>query len=181
MLEIEIPEIEMFNEDTSEFFYIKGTTLQLEHSLISISKWESKWKKPFMVKEPPKTTEETVDYIRCMTINKRVDPNVYLAIAPDQMLEVNKYIEDAMTATTFNDMNDGPPSREIITSELVYYWMFKCGIPMECEKWHINRLITLIRVFGVKDAPKKKMSKAQIMARNRELNEQRRAKYNTKG
>lgn len=180
MLEIEVKGAEMFNEETSEFFHTKGATLQLEHSLISISKWESKWKKPFMVSNPPKTTEETLDYIRCMTINKKVDPDVYLGISPEQMTQINNYIEDSMTATTFNETSGGH-SREIVTAELVYYWMMKCGIPMECEKWHINRLITLIRVFGVKDAPKKKMSKAEIMARNKELNDQRRAKYNTKG
>lgn len=181
MLEIEVSDIEMFDEEKSEFFNIKGVTLQLEHSLISISKWESKWKKPFMVEKPPKTFEETLDYIRCMTINKKVDPNVYKALTGDQLERINSYIEDAMTATWFNDGSGGAPSREIITSELVYYWMIKAGIPMECEKWHLNRLITLIRVFGIKDAPKKKRSKAEIMARNRELNEQRRAAMNSRG
>lgn len=181
MLEIEVPDIEMFDEEKSVFFNIKGITLQLEHSLISISKWESKWKKPFMVEKPPKTYEETLDYIRCMTINKKVDPNIYKALTGDQLERINNYIEDSMTATWFNDSSQGAPSREIITAELVYYWMIKAGIPMECEKWHLNRLITLIRVFGIKDAPKKKRSKTEIMARNRELNEQRRAAMNSKG
>ena len=181
MLEIEVAPFEMFNEETNEFFYTKECTLQLEHSLISISKWESKWKKPFMVKEPPKTSEEILDYIRCMTINKKVNPNVYFGLNKKQMTEIEDYISDSMTATTFNEFNAGAPSREIITSELIYYSMIKNGIPLECEKWHINRLITLIRVFGIKDAPRKKMSKGEIMARNRELNAQRRAKYNTKG
>lgn len=181
MLEIEVAPSEMFNEETNEFFYTKGCTLQLEHSLISISKWESKWKKPFMVKTPEKTSEEILDYIRCMTINKKVNPDVYFGISAKQMREIENYIEDAMTATTFSELDNSPPSREIITSELVYYAMIKNGIPLECEKWHINRLLTLIRVFSIKDAPKKKMSKAAIMARNKELNEQRKAKYRTKG
>lgn len=181
MLEIEVEGVEMFNEETNEFFTSKGGTLQLEHSLISISKWESKWKKPFMVENPPKTREETLDYIRCMTINKKVNPDIYLGLTAEQLRAINDYISDPMTATTFNEYNNNVPSREIITSELVYYWMMKANIPMECEKWHINRLITLIRVFSIKDAPKKKMSKSEIMARNKELNDQRRAKYNTKG
>lgn len=180
MLEIEVKKTEMFNEEDNEFFYIKGGTLQLEHSLISISRWESKWKKPFMVNKPPKTTEETLDYVRCMTINKKVNPDIYLGLTPDQFKLINDYIEDSMTATTFNNGEEAP-SREIITSELIYYWMIKAGIPMECEKWHLNRLITLIQIFGIKDAPRQKMSKAQIMKRNHELNEQRKAKYNTRG
>lgn len=180
MLEIEVQGAEMFNEETNEFFESKSGTLYLEHSLISISKWESKWKKPFMVKSPEKTSEEILDYIKCMTINKNVDPEVYLGLNAEHLRKINQYIDDAMTATTFPE-DHSAPSREIMTSELIYYWMFKAGIPMECEKWHINRLITLIRVFGIKDAPRRKMSKGEIMARNRELNAQRRKKYNTRG
>lgn len=181
MLEIEVAPAEMFDEETNEFVYTKGCTLQLEHSLISISKWESKWKKPFMVKKPEKTSDELLDYIRCMTINKKVSPDVYLGLTAKQLNEILAYIEDSMTATTFNDAGGQAPSREIITSELLYYYMLKNNIPLECEKWHINRLITLVRIFSIKDAPQRKMSKGEIMARNRELNEQRRKMHNTKG
>ena len=178
MLNIVVPDQEFFNEETQEFFTLKGQTLQLEHSLVSLSKWESKWNKPFLSKNE-KTSKETIDYIRCMTITQNVKPYIYDMITNENILDINKYIDSPMTATTFNVQNT--PSREIVTSEIIYYWMISLNIPLECQKWHLNRLLTLIRVCNLKNAPSKKMSKKEIMSRNAALNAARRKKLNTKG
>lgn len=180
MLPIEIQPTELYDDINEEYVYIERQTLQLEHSLISISKWESKWHKPFFSKQG-KTTEEVLDYVRCMTINKNVKPNTYLALNRDHISKINNYIEDPMTATTFSKNTNGKINREQITSELIYYWMIKLEIPVEFERWHIKRLLTLIKVFEVKDTPHKKMSKQELIRRNTELNAQRRAKLNSKG
>lgn len=179
MLTIEIPDQEFFNEETQEFFTMKGQTLQLEHSLVSLSKWESKWNKPFLSKED-KTAEETIDYIKCMTITQNPKPHIYNLLTDKNILEIKNYIDAPMTATTFSNANQGH-SREIVTSELIYYWMISLNIPMKCEKWHLNRLLTLIRVCNIKNGPAKKMSKKEIMSRNAALNAARRKKLNTKG
>jgi hypothetical protein len=178
MLTIEIPESEFFFEETSEFKQVKGYILQLEHSLVSLSKWESKWKKPFLNSE--KTIEESVDYIRCMTINHNVPDYVYKVLTDKHMQMVTDYISDPMTATTFREI-DKQVSREIITSELIYYWMIAQQIPFECRKWHLNTLLTLIRVCAVKSAPPKKMNKQAIMNQNRAINNARKARLNSRG
>lgn len=180
MLTITIPATEEYNEITGEFVYTKEHILQLEHSLISISKWESKWCKPFLVKQD-KTSEEVIDYIKCMTLNKGISDDVYGCLTQANINEINEYIGAPMTATTFTEDRNGKQNREIITSELVYYWMISLQIPFECQKWHINRLLTLIRVCNVKNAPPKKMSKRDVMSRNAALNAARRKQMNTKG
>jgi hypothetical protein len=180
MLVLDIPETELYDERKEEFIKVKQTELRLEHSLVSISKWESKWKKPFLAKEQ-KTEEEVLDYIRFMTLNQNVDPNVYYAIPVEGFRKINHYIEDTMSATTFSDTGMQTPSRDIITSELVYYMMFSYNIPMECQKWHFSRLMTLIRVFNVKMSKQKKMPKNEILSKNRSLNAARRAALHTKG
>lgn len=180
MLTITIPATEMFNEKTQEFLVLKEQTLQLEHSLVSLSKWESKWCKAFLSKEE-KTTEETLDYIKCMTITQNVDPNTYLRLTRSNIEEINKYIEAPMTATTFYGDTQKGRNKETITSELIYYWMISLNIPMECQKWHLNRLLTLIRVCNVKNSPPKKMSRREIMSRNAALNAARRKQFNTTG
>ena len=180
MLTITIPAVELFNEETQEFFSTKEQTLQLEHSLVSLSKWESKWCKAFLSKEE-KTLEETIDYIKCMTITQNVDPNVYNHLSRSNIIEINKYIEAPMTATTFYEETQKGRGREIVTSELIYYWMISLNIPMECQKWHLNRLLTLIRVCNVKNTPPKKRSRNEIMRRNAALNAARKKKFNTNG
>ena len=176
MLQISIPEMEFFNERTEEFVTIKAQTLQLEHSLISISKWEAKWCKPFLGKEE-KTGEEMLDYIRCMTITQNVEPAVYLAIPRAEVERIKAYINAPMTATWFSDRNgeNKKPTSKVITSEIIYYWMIAQNIPLECEKWHLNRLFTLLRVCSEKNAPPKKMSRKQAAAQQRSLNAQRHA------
>ena len=179
MLQLVIKAREEWNETSQEFVYTEGQTLQLEHSLVSISKWESKWCKPFLSKEL-KTYEETLDYIRCMTLTQNVKPKVYTLLTKENIEAVNAYIDSPMTATTVREL-PGPKSHEVITSELIYYWMISYQIPFECQKWHLNRLLTLIRVCSVKNQPPKKQSKRDIMSRNAALNAARRQQFNTKG
>lgn len=179
MLKITIPARELYDEVKNEFIYTKEYHLQLEHSLVSLSKWESKWHKSFLDTKD-KTVAETADYIRCMTLTQNVDPIAYNLLTDNIIDQVNEYINAPMTATTFNHEN-GPASRQIITSEIIYYWMIALNIPFECQKWHLNRLLTLINVCSIKNSPGKKMSKRDVMSRNRELNAARRKKLNTKG
>ena len=180
MLQITIPAVEQWDESVQEFVYSKAQTIQLEHSLISLSKWESKWHKPFLSKTE-KTTEETIDYIRCMTLTQNVKPEVYSNLSVENILQVNEYIENPMTATTFVENRDGKRSREIITAELIYYWMISLNIPVEFEKWHLNRLLTLIRVCNIKNQPPKKRSRREIMSQNASLNAARKQQLNTNG
>lgn len=179
MLSLNIPANELFDEERGEFITLKPQTLQLEHSLISLSKWESKWCKPFLSREN-RPVNEIIDYVKCMTITGNVDPIVYRCLTKENLDEVQQYIDSPMTATTFSDRNP-KPSREIITSELIYYWMISAGIPFECQKWHLNRLLTLIRVCSIKNTPAKKMNKAEILAQNANLNKIRKAASGTKG
>ena len=180
MLEITIPETEQWDELKQEFVYTKAQTLQLEHSLISLSRWESKWCKPFLSKED-KTFEETIDYIRCMTLNRYVPDEVYGCLTRSNIKQINEYISAPMTATWFSKDTTGRNSREQITSELIYYWMIALNIPFECQKWHLNRLLTLIRVCNLKNQPSKKMSRREIMSRNAALNAARRKQLGTNG
>lgn len=180
MLLITIPKSELWDEKKGEFIYTKEQTLQLEHSLVSISKWESKWCVPFHDRKE-KTIEQVIDYIKCMTITQNVDPNVYKALTRENIDEINNYITAPMTATTFSGEQQGRPSREIITSELIYYWMIALEIPPEYQKWHLNKLLTLIRVCNIKNQPSKKMSKKDVMSRNARLNAARRKSMGTKG
>lgn len=183
MLKLTIPACpEQYDEVNNVFIAAtKEQTLSLEHSLVSLSKWEAKWHKAYLGKEE-KTMEEFIDYVRCMTLTQNVAPHVYTALVgmPHLLKKVSDYINANMTATTFPKGNK-PPSREIITSEIIYYWMVSYNIPFECQKWHLSRLLTLINVCNVKNAPQKKMSRNEIMARNRALNAARRKKLNTRG
>ena len=191
MITITIPaheEMEMWDPAREEFVYFpatKCTTLTLEHSLISISKWEAKWKKAFLKKDT-KSTEEVLDYIRCMTLEKNVDQNVYNYIPEEELDRIIKYIEDPMTASHINTNRPGqknsPPRKEVVTSELIYYWMIANEIPFECEKWHINRLMTLIQICSVKNSSGGgKYNKRDLLKRNNALNAARRAKSGSKG
>ena len=186
MLVITIPATkpaEYYDESKEEFVYkpgMKEQTLQLEHSLVSLSKWGSKWCRPFLSK-PPATVEETIDYIKCMTITKNVDPEVYNNLTEENIDQIKAYINAPMTATTFYDEKNTKQNRETVTSELIYYWMIALQIPSDYEKWHINRLLTLIRVCNIKNQPPKKRSRREIMSRNAALNAARKRQLNTNG
>jgi hypothetical protein len=185
MLKITIPGMEgqeQWDSEKEEFVQtdsVREQHLQLEHSLISISKWESKWCKPFL--KSKKTSEEILDYIKCMTLNQDVNPKVYENLSSENIKAINDYIAAPMSATYFMDEKSGGVNRETITSEVIYYWMIALNIPFECQKWHLNRLLTLIRVCNIKNGSQKKMSKSEIMRRNAALNEKRKKQWNTKG
>lgn len=186
MLTLEIPSREYLNPDTYEFVVINGRTVQLEHSLLSISKWESKWKKAFLKKDPERTIEQTMDYVRCMTITQNVDPKVYMNLTNECMDRINSYINDTMTATVLTKIEQAEAgiSRDTVTSELIYYWMVALQIPFECQKWHLNRLLTLIEVCNIKNNPPKPMTKSQKRAQASNwasINAARRAKLHSKG
>lgn len=182
MLTILVKGNEYFDEQKSEFVTTKDTVLNLEHSLISLQKWESKWHKPFLTsKNEQKSNEELLDYIRCMTLNTGSIPDmVYLSLTDSQLEEIGKYINDPMTATTFSGP-DHAKSNEVITAEIIYYDMIALNIPTEYRKWHLNQLMTLIKVCSIKNEPPKKMSKSSIMRRNSALNAARRKAANSRG
>ena len=173
MLKLFIPGSELFNASTSEIIHVKPTTLVLEHSLLSLSKWEEKWEKPFLSNDKL-TYNELLDYARCMTVSSNVDPNVYITFQSDTIQKIQEYISKAATATTIKDLDRHRASKEIVTSELIYCWMIQLGIPFECQKWHLNRLITLIRVCSIKNSPGKKMSKKDTLKQYAQLNAARR-------
>ena len=180
------PPKEFWDERNQEFIYVPGKPgtkeqkLQLEHSLVSLSKWESKWCKPFLSNKGL-TDEEAIDYIRCMTLTQNVPPEVYDNITEDIVKQVTDYINAPMTATTFSDSNNSRKSNEIITNEVIYYWMVALQIPSEYQKWHLNRLLTLIRVCNIKNAPPKKMNRRDTASQYAKLNAARRKQWNTKG
>lgn len=200
MLQLELPDVpdapatEWFDDNKGEFVTMpgkkgcKGQIIQLEHSLISISKWESKWHKPFLSKEE-KTFEETIDYIRCMTLTQNVNPRLYENISAENIKKVMLYIDDPHTATTFSNRRQGGKrrtaqqtySRQRVTSEIIYYWMVSLEIPSAYEKWHLNRLLTLIQVCNIKGQSEQKMSKKDIYKSNAALNAARRAKAGSRG
>lgn len=180
MLTIKIPGYEMYDEENDVIVSGKDQILQMEHSLISLSKWESKWQKPYLDDRKPHTIEEQLDYIRCMTITRNVDPVVYQTIPQSIFQEIYDYINSPMTATTVHERGNRP-SREIITSELIYYWMIECGIPFECEKWHLARLLMLIRVCNAKNGGERKMSKKEVAKFYAEENARRCRAMKTKG
>lgn len=186
MLELVIPKRRFFVEEQNgegQFIDIKGGILQLEHSLLSIKKWEAYYHKPFFKKDN-KTYEEMMYYIKCMTLNKNVNPDIYLFWSQEYIDKVTKYIEDPMTGTTFSSLYQDQkkdPRGETVSAELAYYWMVTLGIPFECQKWHFNQLMTLIKVVSMKNAGPKKMSKREAAQMRAAENARRRAKYKTKG
>lgn len=180
MLQITIPSSELWDEKNEMFIYTEAKTLQLEHSLLSLSKWESKWCKPFLSEEE-KTEEEILDYIKLMTLTQNVKPETYCCLTRENYRQIDDYINAPMTATTFSKANKGKISKEIITAEIIYYWMITLNIPFECQKWHINRLLTLIKVCEIKNQPPKKMSQRETVRNNAALNAARRKKMHTKG
>lgn len=180
MLRITVPAVEMWDERKQEFISTKEQTLQLEHSLVSLSKWESKWCKPFLTNKA-KTNEETIDYIKFMTLTQNVKPEVYNCLTDENLKDIYAYINAPMTATYISEEPKGKLNREQVTAELIYYWMVALNIPFECQKWHLNRLMMLIRVCNIKNQPPKKHSRREILSRNAALNAARKKQLNTNG
>lgn len=194
MLELKIKEKhkQFWNETTNEFVYIDTPekTITLEHSLVSLSKWEAKYKKPFL--ETTMTNEEILDYIKMMTITQNVSPDIYKTLDQDELKKINDYIADPMTATKFYENNLAKGGQTTprktskkITSELIYYWMILYNIPESYQKWHLNRLLVLIRVCRIKNDEQNgkstKMSRRDVLSQNRALNAARRQKLGTAG
>lgn len=180
MLTIKVPASEYFDDKTQMFINIPEQTLSLEHSLFTISKWEAKWHKAFL-SQKPKTSEETMDYIRCMTMTPNVNPMVYLNLTSDNHKQIQEYIEAKMSATCLPEKKEEGKIKDTTTAELIYYWMVSLQIPFECQHWHLNRLLTLIQVCNIKNQPPKKRSRGEILRRNSALNAQRKARHHTKG
>lgn len=180
MLQITIPATEKWDESKEEFIYSKEYTIKLEHSLVSLSKWESKWCKPFL-SDNELTEEETLDYIRCMNMTQNIPPEAFYNITEEDVKRVADYINASMTATWFSEDSKGKRSREVVTSEIIDYWMIALQIPSEYRKWHLNKLLTLIRVCNIKNSPPKKTSWRESVSQTAKLNAARRKKFNTKG
>ena len=179
MLTLTIPAATLYNSATNEFIDTKEQTIVLEHSLVSISKWESKFCVPFIDHEL--TLPEFAEYVRCMTISQNVNPYVYSALTKQNVEDIKEYMDRKMTACKFSGKKPRNTSGEFITSETLYYLMFGLGIPKECEKWHLNRLLALIRFCQAKTGPQEKMTKAETDAYYAKLNAQRKKKWGTKG
>jgi hypothetical protein len=180
VLTIIVPGEEYYDEKAQEFVTKGDVVLELEHSLVSLSKWESKWEKPFLGTDS-KTTEEVLSYIEEMCLSKNPRGDIFHRLSQKNLDDINTYINAKMTATWFSETNSGPSSTEVVTSELIYYWLTVFSIPFECKTWHLNRLLTLIKICNVKNSKPKKMSRSEMAQRNRELNAKRQAEYGTRG
>ena len=180
MLKIVIPGQEYFDSDIEEFVTFDETVLEFEHSLVSLSKWESKFEKPFL-NQDNKSSEEALGYIEAMIMTPDYPPDILDKLTQANVDEINEYINKKMTATTFRELPGGGNTGELITSELIYFWMSSYKIPVDHETWHLSRLFTLIKVFAAKNGKQKKMSRSEVAARNRMLNAQRREQHQTAG
>ncbi|WPJ30632.1 hypothetical protein [Streptomyces phage Psst1] len=179
MLAIEVVLEEGFDEEKQKFVVVKSCVLELEHSLASLSKWESVFEKPFL-SDKEKTPEEVFEYIKMMVVSPNTPPEVFLHLTTKNVEEIRAYIDAKMTATTFNERN-APRNREVITAEIIYHWMIAAGVPFECQYWHLSRLLTLIRVINLKNTPPKKMGKREMLSQRQKLNAQRRQQFGTSG
>lgn len=180
MLRLVVSGVEHYDEEEEKFFTVGDVTLEMEHSLVSLSKWESKYEKPFLDKTE-KSAEEILDYIKMMLLTPGIPEEVFSKLSEENIQAINAYIDAKMTATWFHEEPGSRRSQEVVTAELIYYWMVAFQIPFECQYWHLNRLFTLIRICNIKNSKPKKMSRAEVAARNRELNAQRKAQFATRG
>lgn len=182
MLQITVPKTEIFDENKNQFLWIPETTIQMEHSLVSLSKWEKRHCKAYLDPKLQHSADEILDYFKCMTITQNVKNSVYLALTQRNIEDISSYINNPMTATTFNEsISPKKRSNKFITSEYLYFCMFSLGIPIECEKWHLNRLLVLLKIFEEENKPHKKQSEAETLSYYAKLNAERKRKWHTKG
>lgn len=180
MLTIIVPGKELYDQVKEEFVTTEPTVLELEHSLVSLSKWEQRFKKPFLTKDV-RTDAEAIGYIVDMTLTKNVPGEVYERLSEDNYAAIAEYMNDSKTATWFSETRGSKNQSQTLTSELIYYWMFTAGIDKACEEWHLSNLLTLIRVFGAQNGPKQKVPERDAAAERKRLNDERRAQYETTG
>lgn len=187
MIEITIPKGQIVDDETGNVYRAeKDWTLVLEHSLISVQKWEAKWHVAFL-NRGTRTFEQTIDYLRCMTLTPNVPEEIYYCIPEKEMKKVLDYVDDPMTATRVNDDSESQRGfgrkigREVVTAEVIYYWMISLNIPAEYKKWHLNQLLTLIRVINAKNQPKKKRRMKDVLEEYRAINEANKARFHTEG
>ncbi len=180
MLTITVLGAEHFNDETQEFTTEGDFVLELEHSLVALSKWESIYEKPFLASEE-KSTEEVLGYIEAMVMTLNVPAEVFSRLSQKNLDEINRYVDSKRSATWFAETPNTPKSREVITSELIYYWMIALTVPIECENWHLNRLFSLLKICNIKNGKPKKMSRSELAQRNSALNAKRKAQLGTKG
>ena len=176
MLTIQVPLNEVYDEETNTFRVGESYSLELEHSLVSLSKWEQKLEKPFLSQEE-KTKDETFWYIRTMALDPNVPEAIYFKLSDQNIEEINAYINAKMTATWFREAPNRKVNREIVTAEIIYYWMNSLNIDISCENWHLTRLMTLIRVVNEKNSPPKKMSQADMIRERNRLNAERQSRF----
>lgn len=183
MLHLTIPEQELWDPISEHFIDVPACELDLEHSLEAVSKWESKWHVPFHDDRKEKTYEQNIDYIRCMTLTEGVDPDVYKYLTEQNIKDIMEYISDSATATWFNEPNKSRGKKEIITAEIIYYWMTAYNIPESYQKWHLNKLMTLLRVAAEKSKEQygDKKSRRMTASQRKALNAARRKQYHTRG
>lgn len=180
MLKIIVPSMDLFNEEDNTFTTVPETIIELEHSLLAMSKWESKFQVPFLGSSP-KTNQEMLEYVRLMIVTPNYPENILSRLTSENYDSIKEYIESSQSATTFSNRSKAKGKPEIITSELIYYWMVAFTIPFECESWNLNRLFALIRICDIKNSKPKPMTQRELAERNRSINEQRKAKLGTRG
>lgn len=181
MLELVVKEDELYLPHLNKFIEVPECTITLEHSLISLARWESKWHIPYLSNKE-RTQEQELDYIRCMSVNKLKNDLVIKILSPMDIKTIEDYIDNPMTATTFSkNIKNQRSKKEIITAEIIYSRMFAHGIPLECQKWHLNRLLTLLRVCDLRNTPPQKMGRKETAQWNAQQNALRRAKLNSRG
>jgi len=179
MLQITITGTEYYDESTETFVTVDDVMLEFEHSLVSLSKWESKFEKPFLGPDE-KTSEEVLWYIQCMLQTEDYPDDIFQRLSAQNIKQINDYIDSKQSATTIREQKRHGPI-ETITAELIYYWMIAFNIPFECQHWHLNKLFALIRICSAKNGKPQKVSRNELAERNQALNEQRRAKLGTTG
>lgn len=179
---------ELFDEETNTFLHPVGKKLHLEHSLLSISKWEAEWEIPFL--NTDKTSEQSLSYIKCCVLDDDFDELLLNTLSDKNILDFNAYLSKGMTAKKIIDLRSSlsqkrksrrPASQKALTSEDIYYSMIQFHVWKECEEWPLQRLLSLLQLCSLKSNSTGEMSKSDQAKFYREENARRKAKYHTNG